>query len=154
MKAGNGANGNRNAYFSVEAAMIMPLVISAILLAVSLFVYQYDRCLLEQDVAVQILKAADAAAGAQTVDELKEKVRIQTAGLYRDKYVAWDMLKLEIEIKRGIIEAIGEGEFCFPVPGWNLWNKENIWGARAEYKAHRVSPITFIRNCRKIQGGI
>lgn len=142
-----------NAFFSVEAAIVVPLAVSAILLVVSLFVFQYDRCLMEQDVAAQTVKAAYAEA--QTKEELTDKIQLQTAGLYRNKYVAWDMILLDIKIKRGIVEAVGKGAFQFPLPGWNLWNRENIWNAQAGYKAHRVSPVTFIRNCRKIaQGGI
>ena len=146
-------NYKKNAFFSVEAAIVVPLAVSAILLAVSLFVFQYDRCLMEQDMASQTVKAASVEA--QTKEELTDKIQLQTAGLYRNKYVAWDMILLDVRIKKGIIEAVGEGEFRFPLPGWNLWNEENIWSVRAGYKAHRVSPVTFIRNCRKIiQGGI
>lgn len=148
-----GVKQNKNAFFSLEAAIIVPLAISAILLAVSLFVFQYDRCLLEQDVAAQAVKAASVEARSE--EELADRIRLQTAGLYRDKYVAWDMILLDIKIKKGIVEAAGEGIFRFPLPGWNLWNKDNIWRAGAGYKAHRISPVTFIRNCRKIvQGGI
>lgn len=139
-----------SAFFSVEAAMILPLAIGAVLLAVSLFIFQYDRCLMEQDLAAQALKAAAAEAG--TGEELAEKIRQQTAGLYRNKYVAWDILMLEIKMKKGIVEAVGKGEFRFPVPGWNFWNRENIWSVQTEYKAHRISPVSFIRNCRKLKG--
>lgn len=148
-----GINQNKNAFFSLEAAIIVPLAISAILLAVSLFVFQYNRCLMEQDVAVQTVKAASVEA--ESDEELTDKIRLQTAGLYRDKYVAWDMILLDIKIKKGIVEAVGEGGFRFPLPGWNLWNEDNVWSAKAGYKAHRISPVTFIRNCRRIvQGGI
>lgn len=139
-----------SAFFSVEAAVVLPLVIGAALLAVSLFVFQYDRCLMEQDLAAQTLKAATAEAG--TNDELTEKIRLQTAGLYRNKYVAWDILMLDVKMKKGIVEAAGKGEFQFPLPGWNFWNRENIWSVQAEYKAHRISPVSFIRNCRKLKG--
>ena len=146
-------NYKKNAFFSMEAAIVVPLAVSAILLAVSLFVFQYDRCLMEQDMAAQAVKAASVEA--QTKEELADKIQLQTAGLYRNKYVAWDMMLLDIKVKKGIIEAVGEGKFSFPLPGWNIWNEENSWSARAEYKAHRVSPVSFIRNCRKIiQGGI
>lgn len=139
-----------NAFFSVEAAMVMPLAIGAVLLAVSLFVFQYDRCLTEQDMAAQALKAATAEAG--TNEELTERIRLQTAGLYRNKYVAWDIFMMEVKIKKGIVEAAGKGEFQFPVPGWNLWNRENTWRVQAQYKAHRISPVAFIRNCRRLKG--
>lgn len=140
-----------NAFFSVEAALVLPMAISAILLVVSLFVFQYDRCLMEQDLAAQALKGA--VAEAETNEELTEKIQLQTAGLYRNKYVVWDIIQLEVKAKRGIIEAVGKGEFHFPVPGWNLWNGENIWSVQTAYKAHRISPVTFIRNCRKVKGG-
>lgn len=143
-------NKEKNAFFSVEAALILPLVIAAVLLGVSLFVFQYDRCLMEQDMAAQALKAA--VAEAKTNEELEEKIQIQTAGLYRNKYVAWDIILLEVKIKKGIIEAVSEGTFRFPMPGWNFWNRENIWSARAGYKAHRIDPVTFIRNCRRVKG--
>lgn len=159
-----------NAYFVVEAALILPAVISALLLTVSLFVFQYDRCLLEQDMAMQAVKGAAAKAQAsggttdqglsgeesakmQSEEELEEKMRLQTAQLYRNKYVAWDLVLLELKLKKGVIEASGEGEFRFPLPGWNLWNHENTWNAKAEYKAHRIAPVDFIRNCRKVKGG-
>lgn len=142
----------KNAFFTVEAAMVVPLVLSAILAAVSLFIFQYDRCLMEQDMGAQILKAASVMA--RTNEELTEKIQAQTAGLYRNKYVAWDIIMLDVKIKKGVIEASGEGNFRFPMPDWNLWNRENNWSVRAEYKARRISPITFIRNCRKITGGI
>lgn len=145
-------NKQMDAFFSVEAAMIMPLVISAILLAVGLFVFQYDRCLTEQDVAAQALKAA--AVQVKTNEELTDKIQLQTAGLYRNKYVAWDIIMLDIKMKKGIIEAVGEGELQFPVPGWNFWNGKNIWNVRAGYKAHRLDPVSFIRNCRRIKSQI
>ncbi|MCM1541091.1 MAG: hypothetical protein NC121_07505 [Blautia sp.] len=141
-----------NAFLSVEAALVVPLTVSAILLAVCLFAFQYDRCLMEQDLAIQAVKAATVEA--RTGEELEEKIQVQTAGLYRDKYVAWDLIMLEVKMEKKIIEAVGKGEFRFPVPGWNFWNREDIWSARAGYKAHRISPITFIRNCRRITGGI
>ena len=141
-----------NAFFSVEAALVMPLVMAAMLLAVSLFVFQYDRCLMEQDMAAQALKAA--SAGARDKEELTEKVRMQAAELYRNKYVAWDMVVMDVKMKKGMVEALGEGRFRFPLPEWNFWNRENTWHVRAECKARRTSPVTFIRNYRKtIQGG-
>lgn len=139
------------AYFVVEAAMVLPLVISAIVLVVSLFVFQYDRCLMEQDVAAQALKSA--VVEADSTKELTEKMQMQIAELYRNKYVAWDLTMLDIKLEKGIIEAVGRGKFSFLLPEWNLWNEKNDWDAQAIYKAHRIVPVDFIRNCRKIKGG-
>ena len=129
--------------------MVMPFAVFVILLAVSLFVFQYDRCLMEQDMAAQTLKAT--AVEAATAEELTEKIQMQTAGLYRNKYVAWDVIMLEVKMKKGVIEAVCEGKFRFLMPDWNFWNRENIWNVRTEYKAHRINPVSFIRNCRRIK---
>ena len=139
------------AYFVVEAALILPLAVSAIVLAVSLFVFQYDRCLMEQDIAAQALRGA--VAEAESTEKLTQKIQLQTAQLYRDKYVAWDLIVMEIKLKKGIIEALGQGNFCFPLPKWNLWDRANIWEAQTVYTAHRIVPVDFIRNCRKVKGG-
>lgn len=64
-----------NAFFTLEAVMVMPLSIATILLMVCLFVFQYDRCLMEQDVAAQALKAASVQAG--TKEELEERFGIR-----------------------------------------------------------------------------
>lgn len=139
------------AYFSVEAAMILPMVISAILLVAALFIFQYNRCLMEQDMAAYALKGA--AMEADSNEAMAEKMQKQAAGLYRDKYVAWDLMVFEVKMKKGIVEALGQGSFRFVMPGWNLWNGENTWSAQAAYKAHRISPVDFIRNCCRIKGG-
>ncbi len=149
MNKGININKRINAFFSVEAALVMPITIFIITLAVGLFVFQYDRCLLEQDMAAQTLRGA--AAEAKTAEELTEKIHLQTTGLYRNKYVAWDIVMFEMKWRKGIIEAAGRGEFHFPFMGWNFWNRQNIWSTDAVYKAHRISPISFIRNCNKVK---
>jgi len=64
---------NRNAYFTVEAALVLPVVIGAILFVIYMMLFQYDRCLLEQDIGGialwgSIVEASDTA-------ELEQKVR-------------------------------------------------------------------------------
>ena len=63
---------DRNAYFTVEAALVLPVVIGAILFVIYMMLFQYDRCLLEQDIGGialwgSIVEASDTA-------ELEQKV--------------------------------------------------------------------------------
>ena len=39
-----------DAYFTIEAAILYPIILSVILLMTYLLLFQYDRCLLEQDI--------------------------------------------------------------------------------------------------------
>ena len=45
------------AYLTVEASIVLPLVISTIVMTVFAFIYQYDRCLMEQNAAMLALYA-------------------------------------------------------------------------------------------------
>lgn len=136
-----------NAYFTVEAALVFPVVISAILLMVYLLLFQYDRCLMEQDLGAMALwgsvaEAVDSAA-------LEEKVQKRMAEMYRDKYVAWKFSKLDAVLDRNHFLTKGEGYVAFPLAGWNFPGKGNIWNGKVDFDFSRLSPVTFIRLCRK-----
>lgn len=139
------------AYFSVEAALILPLVTGAILLVIYLFLFQYDRCLMEQDMGALALRGS--VTEAESEKELTEKLQAQAAGLYQNKYVAWDFIAMEIKLRQGRIETVGQGELRFPMAGWNFLNRDNIWENRVSYQGRRLSPVSFIRNFQKLKGG-
>ncbi len=44
-------------YFSVEAALVLPAVLGVYLFLIVILFIQYDRCLLEQDMASMLIKA-------------------------------------------------------------------------------------------------
>lgn len=48
----------KNAYFTVEAALVLPIVIAALLFVIYMMLFQYDRCLLEQDMGAIALWGA------------------------------------------------------------------------------------------------
>ena len=140
---------NRNAYFTVEAALVLPLVIGAVLFVIYTMLFQYDRCLLEQDVGAIALWGS--IAEASDTGELERKVQARIAELYREKYVAWRITKLNASLDRNRFGAQGEGQLTFPVPGWNFWNTDNVWRVQAGYGYSRLSPVTFIRLCHRFQ---
>ncbi len=142
----------KNAYFTVEAALVIPVVISVMLFVIYMLLFQYNRCLLEQDMGALTLwgssmEGDDAAA-------LEEKTRERMHGIYMDKYVVWEITELKAELQKNKFMVKGAGQLIFPFPGWNFWSAENVWGAEAEYSGERLSPVTFIRLCRGIQNGL
>ena len=46
-------------YFSVEAALVLPVVLGVYLFLITMLFVQYDRCLLEQDMASMLIKACN-----------------------------------------------------------------------------------------------
>lgn len=140
-----------NAYLTVEAAMVFPVVISAILFVIYILLFQYDRCLLEQDMGAMALwgsrvEFADTAA-------LTAKTRERIAGISLDKYAMWEITALDASLERKRFVTEGGGQLTFPVPGWNFWSAGNVWGAEAGYGYDRLSPVHFIRLCHRFLQG-
>lgn len=142
-----------NAYFTIEAALVLPLVIGAMMMGLYLFCYQYDRCLLEQDMgSLLIFSCAQATENADSTDEIRENIELRAGELNRKKYAAWELTALDIKLEKNHISIIGQGQLTFPVPGWNLWNNINVWEAKVSYGSNRLSPVFYIRQYRKIHG--
>ena len=136
-----------NAYFTVEAALVFPVVIGIILLVIYMQLFQYDRCLMEQDMGAMALWGS--REDTSEVEELEKKTRQRIAEMYRDKYAAWEITKLDIALAKNRFSVKGAGRLTFPVSVWNFWSGDNVWEMSADYSCKRISPVTFIRLCHK-----
>lgn len=137
------------AYFTVEAALVFPFATGALILTVFLFIFQYDRCLMEQDVGLLVLYAVTLET--DDADEAAALIRRRAADLSKEKYVAWEAEELRIVFRKGETEIFGAGKLTFPLPGWNFFAGDNDWAASAYRKTVRLSPADFIRIYRRIR---
>lgn len=140
-----------NAYFTVEAALVLPMVISTFILTVFLFIFQYDRCLLEQD--MNLLAIYTGSVAAEDDDELREAAQRKISEISVDKYAAWEMSEMRITVEGNNVHARGGGSLTFPLPSWNFFNEENVWSAGVHRETRRISPEDYVRLLRKIRGG-
>lgn len=138
-----------NAYFTVEAALVLPLVIGALIFTVFLFIFQYDRCLLEQD--INMLAVCAGAATAENSEALEEIIRKKASEVFMDKYAAWTMNDLQIAVKGNRVSVRGGGYLTLPLPEWNFFREKNEWGAQVLRETLRISPADYIRLYRKIK---
>lgn len=136
-----------NAYFTVEAALVFPMVLGTVLFIVYMLLFQYDRCLMEQDLGALALWGSRVRA--ESPEELQSLIRKRTNEIYRDKYAVWKMLALDAKLEHNRFAVTGKGQLAFPVPGINFWNKNNIWEAETEYRFWRISPTNFVRLCNR-----
>lgn len=133
---------------TAEAALVMPMVIGVILFVIYMLMFQYDRCLLEQDLGAMALWGSRVEFSE--VSDLEQMTQARIAGMYQEKYLAWEITELNASLERNSFSVRGGGQLTFPVPGWNFWSAENVWGSRGHYSYDRLSPVTFIRLCRKL----
>lgn len=140
---------NRNAYFTVEAALVFPIVIAVILFVIYMMLFQYDRCLLEQDLGAIALWGT--VVDVSDAEDMAQKTRERLGTMYKDKYVAWKITQLDAVLDGNKFRASGTGQLTFPVPKWNIWSTGNVWGAEADYSYSRLEPVSFIRLCHKFE---
>ena len=136
-----------NAYMTVEAALIFPITMASILFVIYFMLFQYNRCLMEQDLGAMALWGSLEEAGDTAM--IQNAVQRRMSEMYRDKYAVWEFTGLNASLKKNRFSAKGSGQRAFPFPGLNFWGSGSIWTAQAEYEYSRLAPVTFIRMCRK-----
>lgn len=137
-------------YFTVEAAMVLPMVLLTIVLIIYLLFFQYNRCLMEQDIGILALRGAALQAGDN--EDRMQQLKEEAAGLYSEKYIAWDGGEIVLRLEKGKIYAERSGQINFPFRGGFL-EENQIWTMAVTYENHIISPVSFIRSYRKISGG-
>lgn len=134
------------AYFTVEAACILPLVFGVYVFLIYGMFYQYDRCLLDQDVALMVLKE-------QWADEQKTTVTgAQTQEL--EQYLAFGLEENALTIEKGTVRGWARGTVDIPFNELKAWTKQENWELEASFTSVNVKPTEWIRLTRKIMEGI
>ena len=138
------------AYFTVEAAMIFPMVLFTIVLVIYLQFFQYNRCLMEQDMGILLLRGA--ALQAEDNEDRVRQLKEQASGLYSEKYIAWDNGEIVLKLEKGKISVKKSGQLRFPFSG-EIFGRIQVWMTTAAYENHIISPVSFVRSYRKLSGG-
>lgn len=142
------AGENENAYLAVEAALMLPVVFGMILFIVCMLLFQYDRCLMEQDLGAMALWGCSVEA--QDGETLEEMTKERMRAMYKDKYAAWHFTELESRLEKNRFTVGGKAKLALSVPGLEFWGRK-VWSSQAVYEYRRLSPVAFIRLCRGLK---
>ena len=141
----------QNAYFTVEAAMVVTITVCVIVLLIYLVFLQYNRCLMEQDVGALALKGCTILA--EDKEELMQELKWQEGKVNRKKYIMWKKSKTEIELIGGNIKTSGSGKLRIPFGNIYSGKDKNYWKVSVAYENQRIDPVSSIRLYRKLAGG-
>lgn len=138
-----------DAYFTIEAALIIPLVLGIFVFLIYIMIFQYDRCLIEQDIGILTLRGTIEKSSNN--DELLCYLQEEANKIDRNKYAAaiWD--PTTIKIKNSRIEIIGRIMVQVPFPRLALLTGQQDWTVSAKFQNRRISPTNFIRACRRLK---
>lgn len=139
-----------NAYFTVEAAIVFPIVLSTVLFVIYTMFFQYDRCLLEQDIGVIALRGAAMQINDKEI--LADEIEEQAVQINYNKYLIWENGEMSLKLEGYKLCIMGNGQISHPFNSFEMGGYK-LWRAETSFKNDRVNPISFIRICRKLTGG-
>lgn len=138
-----------NAYFSLEAGLILPLVFYVLIFVISVGFYQYDRCLLQQDIYRMLIRGSQIKF--EDNNGVAGKLKAQEAGWYYDKYILCSWGEKKIEVKHGSIRLVQQGTLRVPFSTLKEWTRKQGWEIAIAAEGCRIRPTETIRNCRKLE---
>ncbi len=132
-----------NGYFTIEAALLMPMVLFCIFFVLYVGFLQYDRCIAEQDAKIMLLRASnmkeksesEIEAELSACPELATKKKVLFSSSL-EKRIKVQKTKTQIGIQGGVRTVL---------------QQMNFFTYAAEYETDRYNPVEFIRNCRKAE---
>lgn len=136
-----------DAYFTVEAAILYPIILSVILLMTYLLLFQYDRCLLEQDIGkATVLSGSKWTLTKEQLDDYMQKKALH---FDEEKYIAWENEDPLWKLEKTDVILEKAGRLRYPFAG--MGTQVKYWSAKASFQADRISPVFWLRRSRNVQ---
>lgn len=135
--------------YTVEAALLFPLILSVIILVMYISFFLHDRCVMNQSAYQAALRASRVktsegkvmGTAERAADELMEKCMLATTGVTHS-----------VDISGSEIKVRYEGTLRIPagVLFMNIYGSDGI-RVEGSGSAKRKDPVRFIRQCRMVE---
>lgn len=138
-----------NAYFTLEACMIMPLVFMVILFIMYTGFFFYNKCLLKQDTYRLLLRAGQIKNASN--EEIAEEIRQMDSNWYYDKYVMCKIGDKYIEVNHDNLVIKQSATLNVNIPLLEKWFGADVWELGTTVEVKRICPTGIIRSRRKLE---
>lgn len=135
------------AYFTVEVAVLYPVVLGVVLLMTYLLFFQYDRCLLEQDMGRAAVRSG--SRWMQKKEELNRQLQEKDLFFDTEKYIAWESELPEWKLEKSQVTVEQTGRMPYPFSA--VAGVPKYWSAKAAFQVYRNSPVDLIRKYQRYQ---
>lgn len=137
-------------YMTVEAALILPIVLCIYTLLIYTGYYLYNRCVATQDAYVLCYRESihkDQSLWSYPDGSIVRKEEAEQVG---SKYLALKSKSTEVATDRSAIRYSGEGSVTPPLFGGNVIMPQDIWTFRYGMSARHTDPPLNIRKARRV----
>ncbi len=137
-------------YFTIEAALIFPVVFGVILLVLQIWFFKYDRVLMTMDATAVVIRASEQRE--MSSDELADYVMSEMQTRYKDQYIAWNFGSINISATSDTVNCTVDGTGMDIPGGFAFWRNGTPLYATATRSRTTVSEVFVIRSYRKALG--
>ena len=138
----------KNAYFTMEASLLMPLILGGIIFVIYLGVYLYDVCTLKQVSYIASLRGS--LLKEMSGEEIKEYTKQELERLLENQILAKEKLETKIHVTNSKVKINISTKITMPFSNF-ISQAVGFWKIENETEANRLNPVDIIRNVRKIQ---
>ena len=131
-------------YMTVEASVIMPIVLIVCCFIIYIGFYQYDRCVSEQDAYRAALRGANLYGADK--EEKYRAVQKTLEELATNHYAA-ARCSYKVSVKDKMYVKM-EGTISIPLRGLARMVGTGVWDMEKEVESRMTDPVFFIRSCK------
>ena len=138
----------KNAYMTVEASFLFPLIFGAILFTISLALYLYNATVLKQIASIVALRGSGQEVAEEELDGYLET---QVDQLVKERLILVSKVEKKIQVRESKVLVRLKANVNLPfleIPFLNFKWQELEFESRAE----RIHPVKIIRDMRRLYG--
>ncbi len=132
---------------TIEASLIMPIILGGIIFTIYLGVYLYNICAIRQAAYIAALRGSQLRNVSS--DEIEIYVEQQLDKLLSGQILAKDKIRKEIRVSAFKVKVEISADMQMLFAGF-ISSKAGLWTMEIEAAANRIDPVDIIRDVRKI----
>ena len=137
----------KNAYFTIEASMLMPFIFGGIIFVIYLGIYLYNVCTLKQVSYIAALRGSLLKTASD--EEIKSYTEQQLNQLLDHRILAKEKSETKISVTNSKVKVKVTTKITMPFAEF-ISKSIDFWKIENEAEASRINPVDIIRNVRKI----
>ena len=140
----------RDGYLTIEAAMIMPVVLGIIILVMRIWFFRYDRVLQDMDTCAVVIRCMEQQD--LDVEEKASYIIEQMQGRYKEHYIAWSFGDISVSCRGDSVSCSVTGSSGQIAGISGLWDVPDTMSALSERERTALPEVFIIRTYRKALG--
>lgn len=142
--------GYRGGYFTIEAAMIMPVVLGIVIFVMRIWFFRYDRALQDMDTCAVVIRCMEQQD--LDADEKASYIIEQMQGRYKEQYIAWNFGDISVSCRGDSVSCTVTGSSGSVAGISGLWDAPDTMSASSERERTVLPEVFVIRTYRKALG--